>query len=88
MGAMYGEKPLVCLEIKGSFWIDNRRLFCVYGKSTEGVCVDVYRDESMKELVSMQHGIMYSGVDGDWDLETKEAKEGLYMLMESMAYEF
>ena len=57
MGAMYGKKPLNRLEIKGTFVLSNG-MYCVYGQNTEGVCVDVYKDNTRKELVSMQHGII------------------------------
>lgn len=57
MGAMYGKKPLNLLEIKGIFVLSNG-MYCVYGQNTEGICVDVYKDETRKDLVSMQHGIV------------------------------
>lgn len=54
---MYGKKPLNLLEIKGIFVLSNG-MYCVYGQNTEGICVDVYKDETRKDLVSMQHGIV------------------------------
>lgn len=81
MGAMYGKYPLPIIAIKGHFSLSNG-MYCVYGKSTEGLCVDVYRDSSMKKLVSMQHGITTN-------VENEEEKiEMLKKLIESMAYEF
>ena len=67
---------------KISFAHNCNGMYCVYGKSTEGLCVDVYRDSSMKKLVSMQHGITTN-------VENEEEKiEMLKKLIESMAYEF
>ena len=56
-------------------------MYCVYGKNEEGVCVDVYRDKTRKELVSMQHGIQSNHGD---ELNA----EMLAHLMESMIDEF
>ena len=80
MGAMYGKRPLHMLEIKGSFTLSNK-MYCVYGKNEEGVCVDVYKDKTRKELVSMQHGIQSNHGD---ELNA----EMLAHLMESMIDEF
>jgi hypothetical protein len=57
MGTMYGKKPLNLLEIKGVFVLSNG-MYCVYGQNTKGICVDVYKDETRKDLISMQHGIV------------------------------
>lgn len=57
-------------------------MFCVYGKSTEGICVDVYKKKDMKNLVSMQYGITLINVSFD------DASESLKELMESMIDEF
>lgn len=84
MGAMYGKRPLPILAHKGYFTLSNG-MFCVYGQmADEGLCVDVYRDKTMKELVSMQHGIIYSG---EPDVQTIDA-DMFRMLMESMIDEF
>lgn len=81
MGAMYGKRPLPILAQKGYFTLSNG-MFCVYGQMTdEGLCVDVYRDRTMKELVSMQHGIISSE---ELDVRAND----LRMLMESMIDEF
>lgn len=81
MGAMYGKCPLPIIAIKGHFYLSNG-MYCVYGKSTEGLCADIYRDSSMKKLVSMQHGIT-TNVDNE-----VEEIEMLKKLIESMVYEF
>ena len=84
MGAMYGKRPLPILAQKGYFMLRNG-MFCVYGQmADEGLCVDVYRDRTMKELVSMQHGIIYSE---EPDVQADVADD-LRMLMESMIDEF
>lgn len=81
MGAMYGKRPLPILAQKGYFTLSNG-MFCVYGQmADEGLCVDVYRDRNMKELVSMQHGIISSE-------ELNVRANDLRMLMESMIDEF
>ena len=80
MGAMYGKRPLHMLEIKGSFILSNK-MYCVYGKNEEGVCVDVYRDKTRKELVSMQHGIQTNNND---ELNATTLKH----FIESMSNEF
>lgn len=76
MGAMYGKRPLPILAQKGYFMLSNG-MFCVYGQmADEGLCV--------KELVSMQHGIIYSE---EPDVQADVADD-LRMLMESMIDEF
>lgn len=76
MGAMYGKRPLPILAQKGYFTLSNG-MFCVYGQmADEGLCV--------KELVSMQHGIIYSE---EPDVQADVADD-LRMLMESMIDEF
>ena len=83
MKNMYGKRPLHLLEIKGSFTLSNG-MYCVYGHNEEGCCVDVYKDNSKKELVSMQHGI-----EGSHDLANlKESEDMLKGLIESMVDEF
>lgn len=83
MGVMYGKRPLPLLAHKGYFTLSNG-MYCVYGQmSDEGLCVDVYRDKSMKELVSMQHGIIVSG-----NMPENETAITLRGLMESMIDEF
>lgn len=48
MGAMYGKRPLPILAQKGYFMLSNG-MFCVYGQmADEGLCVDVYRDRTVK----------------------------------------
>lgn len=85
MGAMYGKQPLPVLAFKGCFNLSNG-MYCVFGKTTEGLCVDVYRDKSMKDLVSMQHGIITNlGTDEN---DYAQLGESLQMLMESMIDEF
>lgn len=84
MGVMYGKRPLPILAHKGYFTLSNG-MFCVYGQmADEGLCVDVYKDKAMKELVSMQHGIICSG---ESDGQAADA-DMLRMLMESMIDEF
>lgn len=72
---MMEEKPLNALEIKGSFILSNG-MYCLYGKRGDGrICVDVYVDESKKQLVMMQHRITSNcGID----------PEALKDLMETM----
>lgn len=82
MGAMYGKKPLNLLEIKGTFVLSNG-MYCVYGHNIEGICVDVYNDNTRKELVSMQHGIMTFG-----NTTANLNAEMLKGLIESMIDEF
>ena len=48
-----------------------------------GLCVDVYRDKSMKELVSVQHGVELMG-----DMTEQQKVNMLRGLMESMLDEF
>lgn len=80
---MYGKKPLHPMEIKGAFVISNG-MYCVYGHNNEGVCVDIYKDKTRHELVSMQHGIM-----GSFDVSNLPASEELLKnLIESMSDEF
>lgn len=83
MGAMYGKTPLCALEIQGSFSLSNG-MYCVYGKSEEGICVDVYRDSSRKELVSMLHGLQMYNTNGKLDAEMLQNAEMLQTLMESI----
>ena len=78
---MYGKRPLHLLEMKGNFTLSNK-MYCVFGKNTEGICVDVYRNKTMKELVSMQHGIVTSNTE--YELDPTMLNE----LMESMIDEF
>lgn len=84
MGAMYGTAPIPMLAIKGAFTLSNG-MYCVCGPTPDGISVDVYKDKSRKELVSMQHGIIMSNAD---DPYSRESMEGLAALMESMIDEF
>lgn len=82
MAAMYGKNKLAESEIKGGFSLSNG-MYCVYGKSDEGLCADVYEDKNKNKLVSMQHGIVGNIDDDDDGME-----EMLKLLMESMINEF
>lgn len=83
MGAMHGKRPLPLPAQKGHFTLSNG-MYCVYGQmADEGLCVDVYRDKSMKELVSMQHGVELMG-----DMTEQQKVNMLRSLMESMLDEF
>lgn len=83
MGEMYGKRPLPLPAQKGHFTLSNG-MYCVYGEMTdEGLCVDVYQDKSMKELVSMQHGVEVFG-----NMPESEKVNMLRGLMESMIDEF
>ena len=56
MALMCGKNPMHISEMKGSFELSNG-MHCVYGRTTEGICVDVYEDATRKNLVAMQHDI-------------------------------
>lgn len=64
---------------QGSFVLSNG-MYCVYGTSEEGICVDVYADDTRTHLISMQHGICVYNSESDPEI--------LQMLMESMVHEF
>lgn len=59
----YGTRPLNIMEIKASTTLSNG-MFAVCGVVPEdGISVDVYKDNTRKELIFMEHGITANTTD-------------------------
>lgn len=74
----YGTRPLNVMEIKASTTLKNG-MFAVCGIVPEdGLSVDVYRDNTKKELIFMEHGFVTNNPDN---------YELLFMMTESRCKE-
>lgn len=81
--------PLNIMEQKGNFTLSNG-LFCVYGISQrDNVSVDIYKDKTKKNLISMQHNIVVSpGTIVAYEEDPSTLGWCLKSLMESKINEF
>ena len=56
-----GTRPLYKSEIDSSTILSNGMYAVVGYIPTDGISVDVYEDETMKDLIFMEHGMISSG---------------------------
>lgn len=59
-GGNPGVRALYISEVTGGFSLSNG-MYCLYGNSDEGLCLDIYRDNGIENLLGMYHGLTYTG---------------------------
>ena len=77
----YGWKPIPAKEIIASAYLSNG-MYITIGKNLKAA--DIYKDDTLTELVTMEHGFVMCGYDSSVDSAIKT----IIALVESYLYEF